>query len=395
MKILIASFSFPPNHDGVSAAAAAMASGFLDKGWQVDVATLPAKSPRDRLEWRGASLHEFNVTGNGQPNHPFQGDVEAYRAFLKNGDWDVVIFHTHLWMLLIALDFMDRIRGRKILVSHSYTVLQWVRSKSFPWGFGVLAWSLWQAFRMAFWLRKLDRCVYLSGRMDFQGFFDHWIARAVGYQGRRVIPNGVDLEVRGSDPAAFRLRIGIPEASIMFLCVANYSRGKDQGYAARAFRAANLPDAVLVFIGSEFNADSSRFQAEDADLPEERRSGHIVWLEKQSREDTLNAFASCDAFVLSSGGEAQPIALLEAMRESKPWIAREAGCIADMPGGVCVRSEPEMTRQMIRIAGDAGIRSKLGGEGRRAVETTFNVHHYVDSYCALVTELVAPRVPRH
>jgi hypothetical protein len=39
MKILIASFTFPPNKDWVYEAAAVMAAGFLEKGWTVEIAT--------------------------------------------------------------------------------------------------------------------------------------------------------------------------------------------------------------------------------------------------------------------------------------------------------------------------------------------------------------------
>jgi hypothetical protein len=59
MKILIASFTFPPNKDGVSEAAAVMTEGFLRRGWEVDVATLPVRPARQVMEWRGAMIHEF------------------------------------------------------------------------------------------------------------------------------------------------------------------------------------------------------------------------------------------------------------------------------------------------------------------------------------------------
>jgi len=237
------------------------------------------------------------------------------------------------------------------------------------------------------WIHRMDRVVYLSERADFDGFFDHWIAKVVGYRGRRVIPNGVDPDRRGGTPEGFREKHGIAPRQTMFLCVANYSRRKDQGFAARAFRAAGLPDAVMVFIGSEFNADARRFMAEDDALALERKPGRVLWLEGVGSEATLDAFAACDVFVLSADHEAQPIVLLEAMREGKPWIAREAGCIPELPGGLCVKTERAMAGQMARLAREPEIRTKLGAEGRAAVETRYNHDRYMKAYGDLVAEL--------
>lgn len=389
IKVLIASFTFPPNKDGVAEAASTMAAGFLAKGWQVDVATGPSETPRSGMEWRGARIHEFTITGDEHPKHFYQGDVGKYRKFLMGGEWDVVIFHAYLWSLYVPFDLLDKIKGRTVVVSHGFAALQWVRAKSFPWGLGVWLWSLYRSAEMFFWLSKVDRTVYLSNQTDFRGFFDHRIAKIRRYEGRRVVPNGVDPDLRGNSAHELRREWGVTSDQVLFLCVANYSRRKDQGYAARAFRRANLGNATLVFVGSEFNGYSSRFQAEDDLIPSHRKAGRIIWLEGLDRSSTLDAFAACDIFVLSADHEAQPIALLEAMRESKPWIARDAGCIPEMPGGICVHSVTEMASQMVRLSADPGMRTFLGGKGRSAVEKIYNQKRYTDSYCDLVLELTS------
>ena len=130
-----------------------------------------------------------------------------------------------------------------------------------------------------------------------------------------------------------------------------------------------------------------RFQAEDEALPEAHKTGRVIWLERLDRNTTLEAFAACDVFVLSADHEALPIAMLEAMREAKPWISRDVGCISQLPGGVCVRSESAMTRQMGIFAATPGMRATLGQQGRDSVEKIYNSKHYVDSYCDLVVEI--------
>ncbi len=387
MKILIATFTFPPNKDGVSSSAAAMVTGFLEKGWQVEVATEPSVPQRSGTEWSDVHIHEFAVTGTGHPKRPFGGDLEQYRNFLETGDWDLVIFHSYAWPLYLALQYKACIRGRKILVSHGHNALRWEKTAQFPWGLGAVFWAIYQASRMCVWIFQFDRVVYLSECTDMRSFFDHSVAKCLGYRGRRVIPNGVNTKELATAPLKFRQNLDIEPGQIVFLCVANYNFLKNQGFALRSFRIAAIPNSILIFIGSEFNDLSKQFQFEDEIADVAAHPGRVIWLEKQDRKATLNAIATCDVFILSSRSEAQPIALMEAMREAKPWIASRVGCIPELPGGVCVRTEREMAQQMTNLANDQKLRTTLGRQGRQAVEETYNRQHYIDAYCQLVSEV--------
>ena len=387
MKILIASFSFPPNKDGVSEACATLADGFLKRSWSVTATSAPSVPARTTMDWQGVTIHEISINGVGSPRHPYQGDVKAYRNLVRDGDWDVILFQTAAWPLTLVRDLLPSLSAHTVMVSHGYAPLQWVRVRRFPYGIPSWLWEVYQSVRMMFWLKTIDRAVFLSERADFHGFYDHYIAKLIGHPGRRVIPNGIDPEDRGKDPASFRKCHSIDAKATLFVCVANYSRRKDQGYAARAFRRAAIPGSVLVFIGSDFNEYSSAFQAEDAKHDNHPRGGRILWLEKQDRPKTLNAVASADVFVLSANHEAQPIALLEAMREAKPWIARKAGCIPEMPGGICIDSERAMSAAMKALAGDPSRRKALGELGYQTVIKTYNRKVCQEAYCKLIEEL--------
>jgi glycosyltransferase involved in cell wall biosynthesis len=386
MKILIASFTFPPNKDGVSEACATLGMGFVAKGWEVAATAAPTEPARSSLNWQGVAIHEISISGTGSPQRPYQGDVAAYRKLVKDGGWDVILFQTASWPLMVVLDLLPTLRARCVMVSHGYAPLQWVRMNRFPWGIPAWLWNVYQSMKMPFWLKHIDRAVFLSERADLHGFYDHFLAKLAHHPGRRVIPNGVDPEDRGKDPAGFRARHGIATDALMFVCVANYSRRKDQGYAARAFRQAKIPGSVLVFIGSDFNECSAAFQAEDGPWTRQPRGERILWLEKQDRPATLDAVAAADIFVLSANHEAQPIALLEAMREAKPWIARKAGCIPEMPGGICTTSEHQMTLAMRGLAAAPARRSALGQLGAEAVTHLYNRKAYQEAYCQIIEE---------
>jgi glycosyltransferase involved in cell wall biosynthesis len=389
INILIASFTFPPNKDGVSEAAAAMAMGFLDKGWKVTVATAPSAERRENTNWNGALIEEFAISGSGYRNNPYLGETGEYVRFMEAGKWDVVIIHAYAWSLRLLIPGLGRVSAKKILVSHGFAPFQWVRVPRFPFGLGYVAQSVGDAIKMLFWLKKIDRVVFLSERADLDGFVDHLLAKFIRHRGRRVIPNGVDCGEHAASQSGFREVHGLSRSQMLFLCVANYSRRKDQGYACRAFRKAAIPNSVLVFIGSEFNEYSRKFMDEDEMFSAIDSPGHVIWLAGQDRKMTLDAFAACDCFVLSSDHEAQPIAMLEAMREGKPWIARRAGCIPEMPGGICVNSEKSMARAMVAIAGSPDYRKQLGDNGCLATGSIYNRETFVAKYCELVENLVS------
>lgn len=393
MKILIVSFTFPPNKDGVSEAAGAMALGFVDRGWNVTVLTEETRPKREFPTWQGVQIIPYTQIDGSGDDIQICGIDGRYADFLASPNWDVIVIHDYNRPLRLTIQTLRKISARTIMVSHGNAALVWVRTPRFPYGMGFLWRGVKTALRMPFWLRNLDRAVYLSERGDFHAFYDHLLAKASGYCGRRVIPNGVDPEERGTDALGFRSRHSIPTDSFLFLCVANYSQRKDQGFAARAFRRAAIPDSVLVFIGSEFNEHSRIFQERDSQTNGDSPPGTIIWLEKKTREETLNAFAACNVFVLSSSHEAQPIALLEAMREGKPWVARKAGCIASMEGGLCVKSVKDMTKAMIRLKTDTELRKRLAKEGLDAVSNRYNRANYTRSYCKLIEEVVADGKP--
>lgn len=370
-----------------------MVRGFLTSGWEVSVLTEGTQPPRGTLSWEGADLTEFEYKrGFQRPTVVIRDNRFDYASFLKSRNWDAVIFHAYEAALYRALPLLHEVPGRKILVSHGYGALVWDKTPRFPYGLASLGRRFLRSLAMIRWMRCLDRIVYLSEQADFHGFYDHLLAKATGYKGRRVIPNGVDLGERGDPKSGFRRLHGIPDKAFVLLCVANYSPRKDQGYAARAFRKAALPNSAIVFIGSEFNDFSRKFQAEDEPHTLSESAGKIIWLEKQSRQETLDALAACDTFILSANHEAQPISLLEAMREAKPWIARKAGCIERMEGGICVKSEAQMADAICRLASDHVLQKRLGEEGADAVATRYNRSAYVAAYRTLVEETVGTKI---
>lgn len=387
MKILMVSFTFPPNKDGVSEAASAVVAAYRGMGWHVDVLTLPSTETRVSADWNGANVIEYK---RSKPGELFiEGVTHQTLDYLQSGGWDLIIFQTYDHLFKDILPRLDELPTRKVLISHGYPGLVRYPMKRFPWGYPSMFRRFLRGFSMIRWLPKIDRVVYLSEYADLKGFYDHWLAKFTKYPGCRIIPNGIDPKERGSDPDGFRKRHGIPNDAFLFLCVANYSPRKDQGYAARAFRHAAIPNSRFIFIGSEINDHAKKFIDEDRANAKAGEQNHVLWLEKIDRSTTLDAFEACDAFVLSALHEAQPISLLESMRAEKPWIARRSGCIHLMEGGLCVGSIAAMVRAMRSIVGDQALRVKLARIGRTAVEKNYSRSTYMQRYINLAEDLVS------
>jgi len=388
MKILIATPTFPPDLNGVAEASVACARALQQRGWHVEVVTSKSSTSNHSFYWEGITVHEFAISGTPHFRQSYRGSLDSYREFLLSGQWDVIFFQGYSWPLDLAVPLLDRISAKKVLVSHGYGALIWTPVPKFPFGLGALALSVLRSLRMLRWIKKIDRWVFLSSRTDFCSFYDHWLAQKIHHPGIRVIPNGLDPAARGVG-SRFREAFGIPADVLMFLCVGYFSVGKNQKMALQAYRQAGLPDSRLVFIAPECNAWMERCQEADLAHPSPATNSGALWLTKLSREMTLDSFAANDIYLSSSLGETQPISILEAMRECKPWIALRAGCISEFSGGLCVSSLREMVLAIRRLGSNAEVCKTLGRAGRQAVKSKYSKDRLDSAYCQLLEQLIS------
>jgi len=391
MKILITIFSYPPNADGCAEAASVLARGLAARGHDVTVATEfhPRRTP-DAPD-ANPRVVQFRLSGNASLRIGVQGEPAeraAYENFLRAFDGDLIIFETwDAWPTHLAEPLLKNLKPKKILVSHGYTAHQWDFFPKFPWGLGYWLGG-WPLLARTPWLmRWFDRVVFLSARRDFGRFFDHRLARLTAFQRVSVIPNGAHAREFNDDTLPdFRKEFGVGPGPLL-LCVANYSERKNQLLAVRAFRRAQLPDATLVLIGSEFNDFAARVRQLDADLQKKFPAGRVLMLEKLSRAQTCAAYRAADLFVLPAKAETQPIVLLEAMASRTPWLSTDTGCVAELPGGLVARSEDEMVEKMKLLVADENLRRNLAEAGWVACRETYDWEKVVAAYARLIAEV--------
>ena len=386
MKILISSFTYFPNVDGVAAAAGQMAEIFQSAGHQVKIAT----SELSALVTSSAStdtenIHRFKISGTPALGAGFQGETGAYLDFIAGFCPDMIFFHCwDVWTAELAMPLMAALRCKSVLVSHGYAshVLELAKLPR-----GIVKWLRWlpHVCTLPFRIRRFDRVVFLSHKTDWGRFFDARMARLTRACNTTVIPNGVP-ELPASVPGRFRQAHGIGPGP-MFLCIANYTGRKNQERALRAFAATELQDATLVFIGSKLGDYGIRMVSLWRELKSSGAAGRVLFLEGLARDETLSALRDCDVKILAADAETQPIVLLEAMAASKPFISTRTGCVEEFKGGLIVRDAAEMARAMCALAASPADRESLGAAGRHDYEEHYSLKSTSQSWLGLLGEL--------
>lgn len=386
-RILITSFAFPPQQDGVSHVVEAHATGLARLGHDVTVVTGLYPPARQTDMWDGVKVRRYATTGNGQwMLGGYAGDIGGYQDFIASFKGDLIICHCwQIWSTDLAVQVFDSVRCPKMLVSHGVSATTFPKTLK-----GLLLRLAWQPYlaKMGEMLQKFDHVVVLSEQKNSKSFFDHKLMHRINYEQHSVIPNGINKErfaLASSRVEEFRLRHRIGKKP-MLLYVANYDERKNQKMALNVFLEAAPAEAVLMLVGSEINDYARHLQllAQQA-WPEGQR---VIILEKQTIEDITAAYFAADIFLCTSKWELQPLVILEAMAAGKPFVCTDVGCVRDMPGGIVVRDKQEMVRAVRSLMGDEPRRGELGRKGRIAIDELYTWDRIVKQYDDLIEKLL-------
>jgi len=393
-RILIASFTFPPHHNGVAHVAEAHAVGLARLGHDVTVVTGFDSSDCQHDILEGVSVRRFAAKGNGQwVVGGYVGDIAGYRDFIASFTGDMIICHCwQIWSTDLAVQVFDRVPCPKMLVSHGVSAT--VFRKTLKGLFLRLAWQPYLV-KMRRMLKKFDHVVVLSETNNFKSFYDHGLMHRMQYAQHSVIPNGIYKERFVSNhirAKAFRTKHGIG-AEPMLLCVANYDENKNQRMAVEVLFEGAPIGAVLVLIGGKFNEYSR-----DLELfarrcgPGNRR---VIVLEKQKTEDIATAYCTADLFLCTSKIEVQPLVILEAMAAGTPFVSMDVGCVRDMPGGIVVRNKQEMVLAVRDLLENEHLRAEFVRKGRSSIDESYVWERVVQQYDTLIEKLCSNWKAKH
>lgn len=327
----------------------------------------------------GVRVVSFDVSGNAVRG--MQGNVEAYRNFVCNGEFDAVLIKAaQQWSFDALTSVLARVRSRKFLI---------------PCGFSGLYAKAYRAYysRMPEWLGQFDKLVfYASDYRDIQ------FAKAHGLSNFVILPNGADeREFADTDDEGFRKRHGVADDELLFLTVGSLNGAKGHRETARAFELARLDSPATLLLNG--NAPPLSLTGRLRKLVRAAASGHVpsvnalvsrinsrgdgkrVLLVDLPRRDVVNAFKASDLFIFASHVEYSPLVLFEAAAAGTPFLSTPVGNAREIvqwtsAGLICesrvdsvgqVRPSPvALARCIESLTSDRGALAAMGQRGRHA-----------------------------
>jgi glycosyltransferase involved in cell wall biosynthesis len=388
LRILHTTEFYSPSVGGAQEVVRQVSERLAARGHRVTVATSFMPQRRERCIG-GVEIVEFDVRGNAARG--MQGEVEAYRHFVLEGGFDVVMMYAaQQWATDALLPILERIPGVKVLA---------------PCGFSGLQQRLYAG--------------YFAGLPDRLRAFDALILHSHTYQDMRfvqrsgvertmVIPNGADEREFGElwKPGGFRAISGIRPDEPFLLTVGSHTGLKGHAQAMAAFRHARLADSgTLAIVGNTPTGPGCRtICGLRAKLARLAWPGRRILLADPPRHQVLEAYADADLFVFCSAVECSPLVLFEAMAAGLPFISVDVGNAAEIAawsdGGVIVPSArdddglviarpAEVASAIDELLGDQERCRALRERGRRAWLERFTWAVIARSYEALYEDLAS------
>lgn len=189
--------------------------------------------------------------------------------------------------------------------------------------------------------------------------------------------NGVPVETvraEAHDPEGLRREWGIPSGHLVVGTVAVLSRQKrlDDWLEVARRVAEQREDVTFLLVG---------YGAEEADLRARVRVlGLENWVRMPGfRPDGRRALGLVDVYLMSSGYEGLPIALLEAMALGKPVVATAVGGIPELVQNgregflTPVAAIDDLASRTLELLDNATLRQEMGRRGAKRVEAEFHL----------------------
>jgi glycosyltransferase involved in cell wall biosynthesis len=314
MKILHTVQFYHPSVGGAQEVVRQLSERLANAGHDVTVAT--STSPgRTSLHLNGVRIVPFDIGGNLVEG--LRGDVEEYRRFVLDSDFDVMMnYAAQQWATDLLLPVLDDVHARKVFVPCGFSALRIPRYKEY-------------FDKMRDWIRRYDACVFAS-----ESYRDIDFARQVGVRNIRVIPNGAaSEEFSDRQLPDIRERLGVSDDDFLILNVGSHTGRKGHWEALEMFRRSKTRDSVLLIIGNPIgnpivSSCLRKCKIKSAFIglsPKARADRKRVIMRAYPREGVVSAYLSADLFLFPSNIECSPIVLYEAMASRTPFLTTDVG----------------------------------------------------------------------
>lgn len=205
--------------------------------------------------------------------------------------------------------------------------------------------------------------------------------------------NGIDMG-RFNAPAAVRSELGIPDDALLVVSCSRMTRYKavHRIVEASAQIRRKRPDLNIHFVHIGDGPALTEVMLRSAELGVQ---DHWTFLGQRSPEEVAAVMLAADIGAHASDGEAGLcLAILEMMAARLPVVAPDlpnisASLINGATGYTYRPGDSEMmARRLIELADTPGLRKKLGEQGRREVESRYNLRDTIAAVVRVVRAAV-------
>jgi glycosyltransferase involved in cell wall biosynthesis len=336
--------------------------------FDVQVAALRGGAMVDRLEGVGIKTTVLGVRGRWDV-------LKLLRLVGLFREQKIDLVHTHLY----HADLVGRLAAGLAGVKHLVHTVHTVEGRPMPW-----------RHSMARFLKdRCDRIVCVSPSVKA----DHLRRSGLPEEDYLVIPNGIASESFARDEEARRLLraqwgLGDDEVLLAYVGRLDHEKGIDILLGAMAHLGArgNPMHLVVAGTGSRRNAVET-FIGHGEGGQFTRALGFV--------EDVRAVLSAADALVMPSRWEGFGLAAGEAMAAGLPVIATRVPGLVDLvvdgQTGILVERDDvvALAEAIHTLAGDTGLRTRLGQAGRERITERFGIDACVQAHERLYTEVVS------
>lgn len=377
MRILHTANTYAPVLDGVAEVVRHISEELARRGHEVHVATRAVPSLPAESMVNGVHVHRFNVQGSLASG--MEGDVDAFRSFVRSGHWNLMVNHClQTWSTDALLADIGALPWPSLLVTHGL-------SSSDP--------------RFAAYYRTVPRhipryaaWVTVSALSEEHAFAEqHFLPEPI------VIRNGVDLEEWSAAPLGMRAKWKV-ENRFWLLNISNHSQQKRH---QMFFELAGLLQgigATCTIVGDPLAMDRwglGRLGLKGGCFYECRMhsatSKSVGLRSSVPRGEVVSAIQEADLVVSTSRWEANSVVLLESMTAGTPWVSTDVGSARENAGGVIADSTEEMAESVIQLLQDPARRRTLGKEGQIQAAERHDWKRIADQYLQLYESVIGQR----
>ena len=361
MNILICSEFYYPSIGGAQKVALELSKNFRDNSHSVSVATSILFNNQKKYEKLDEiSIYRFKVEGNF--TNGMRGEIKRYQNFLKNENFDVILFYAaQQWTFDAAIEIFDEIKSNLYLATCGFSRMNNFRYKNY--------------YKLLSKLLKQLNCniVHSKNYQDTNFLKLNKIKNCI------VIPNAASNEFFFNKKKNFLKKFKINQEDINILNVSTFKFNKGQDLSILAlFFLKNKNKINMIFVGDKFSSTIYKIYLKILKFFVEiiHKNKKIFFLEKINRNNVIDIFFESKVFLFTSRVECSPLVLFESSAAGLPFVSIDVGNareIANWTGSGFVFSNiKKLSVQLDNLILNKQKQEKLSKNGIRKIKNEYN-----------------------